>query len=222
MRLLVVDDDPRLRDYLGRGLREAGHECETAADGAEARAAVHGARFDLVLLDVMLPDEDGWTVLDDLRREGDDTPVIFVTARDAVAERVRGLEAGADDYLIKPFAFDELLARVTAVARRRQGAAMVRGALKIDPIDRHAELDGKRIELSPREFDLLVALARADGRTLSRPDLLRSVWGIEFDPGTNTVDVHVGRLRRRLGSAASCIQTVVGEGYRLLSGEPGR
>jgi DNA-binding response OmpR family regulator len=219
VRVLAVDDDPRLRETVRRGLEAAGHACTTAADGEGARQALQQGPFDVILLDVMMPEEDGWQWLDALRATGNSTPVIFVTARDAVSERVRGLEAGADDYLIKPFAFDELLARMAAVVRRHGASqSLVRGPLVLHPTTRLVELDGQRLELSPREFELLLALARARGHVVARPQLLREVWGIDFDPGTNTVDVHVARLRRRLGPrGAALLRTVVGEGYRLVA-----
>lgn len=217
MDILIIDDDPRLRDTLVRGLERAGHEARAVDGGSAARAALAERPAEMILLDVMMPDEEGWEVLAALRASGDRTPVIFVTARDGVDERVKGLEAGADDYIIKPFAFDELLARITAVARRHATAAR----LSIGPVELHpsilvAVVHDRRIELSPREFGLLSALVEARGETVERATLLRKVWGIEFDPGTNTVDVHVARLRRRLGPAdAGLIRTVVGHGYAL-------
>lgn len=219
MHILIVDDDPRLRDTLSRGLEHVGHDVRTAADGDEAERMLAAEPADLVLLDVMMPGRDGWQVLDDLRADGLETPVIFLTARDAVDERVRGLTAGADDYLSKPFAFEELAARIEAVARRREHLPTIEcGPFRIDPGRRIVTLDGRRLELAPREFDLLLALARAHGRALGREELLREVWGIDFDPGTNTVDVHVARLRRRLAPRGKeLIETEVGVGYRLTT-----
>ena len=217
MQVLIIDDDPRLRATLAKGLEAAGHSPLAASGGEEARRLLAQGPVDLILLDVMMPDEEGWETLSRLRATGDRTPVIFVTARDAVDERVRGLELGADDYLIKPFAFDELQARIHAVARRRsEGETLEYGPLRLRPSQLTVEVDGTRIELSPREFGLLAALVRAKGRTVGRPELLREVWGIEFEPGTNTVDVHVGRLRKRLGNVgAGLVKTVVGEGYAI-------
>jgi two-component system copper resistance phosphate regulon response regulator CusR len=217
MKILLVDDDPRLRDTLRRGLEHAGHEAVAAASADEAEAVLATQRFDLLLLDVMMPGRDGWELLEALRARGLDVPVIFLTARDAVEERVRGLSAGADDYLTKPFALEELVARIAAVTRRRSATtALVHGALKLDPQRRVAHFDGQRVELSPREFDLLSALARAGGRPLSRRELLAEVWGIEFEPQTNTIEVHIARLRRRLGTRGkNLVRTEVGKGYSL-------
>ncbi|MHC4892844.1 MAG: response regulator transcription factor [Planctomycetota bacterium] len=217
MDILIIDDDPRLRDTLVRGLERAGHDARAVDGGSTARAALAERPAEIILLDVMMPDEEGWEVLAALRASGDRTPVIFVTARDAVDERVKGLEAGADDYIIKPFAFDELLARITAVARRHATAAPLSiGPIELQPAQLVAVINGRRIELSPREFGLLSALVEARGETVERATLLRKVWGIDFDPGTNTVDVHVARLRRRLGPTnAGLIRTVVSHGYAL-------
>jgi two-component system copper resistance phosphate regulon response regulator CusR len=173
--------------------------------------------FDLILLDVMMPGRSGWDLLEELRGCGDATPVIFVTARHEVDERVRGLRLGADDYVIKPFDLAELLARIHAVLRRRGAPTLVQvGDLRIDLVRRNVEDAGRRIELSALEFSLLRALAEAKGRVLSRRELLRQVWDIDFETGTNAVDVQVARLRRKIGkSGPLLVQTVVGQGYRL-------
>ncbi len=220
MRLLIVDDDPKFRGYLSRGLIDSGMGCAEAAGGVEALALLDDPRadpFDLILLDVMMPGQSGWELLSELRGRGSSIPVIFVTARDAVEERVRGLRLGADDYVIKPFSFDELLARIDAVLRRREAReTLVVGELEIDLIGRRVELSEQPVDVSPKELDLLCALARARGRVLSRAELLEQVWGIAFEPGTNVVDVHVARLRRKLNARGSpLIETVIGEGYRL-------
>jgi two-component system copper resistance phosphate regulon response regulator CusR len=219
MRLLVVDDDPKFRGYISSGLRESGIDCAAAADPGEALSTLQNdARgFDLILLDVMMPAQSGWDLLSDLRELGRETPVIFVTARDAVEERVKGLRLGADDYVIKPFAFSELLARIEAVIRRRRSLAPIEVFdLKLDLARRQVRRGDRSIDLSPREFDLLLALVQAEGKVLSRSELLRQVWSIEFDPGTNVVDVHIGRLRRKIDRhGPPLIQTVRGEGYRL-------
>ncbi len=224
MRLLIVDDDPKFRTYISSGLQESGIETATAGDGEAALAVLAAEQrgFDLILLDVMMPVKTGWELLMEIRQQGRETPVIFVTARDSVDERVKGLRLGADDYVIKPFAFSELVARIEAVIRRRKSLAPIEFAdMKIDLAKRQVLHAGKHVDLSPREFDLLLALTRASGKVLTRADLLRDVWSIEFDPGTNVVDVHIGRLRRKLGRDGSpTIQTVRGEGYRLaLAGE---
>jgi DNA-binding response OmpR family regulator len=219
MRILVIDDDPKLRDYVRAGLTESGMQCETAADGEAAlRLLQEDARgFDLILLDVMLPARSGWDLLLQIRELGRETPVIFVTARDTVDERVRGLKLGADDYVIKPFAFSELLARIEVVLRRRKTLPPIEiRDVKLDLVSRAAYRNGHKIDLSPREFDLLLALVRSEGRTLTRADLLRDVWGFEREPETNLVDVHIGRLRRKLDRhGPSLIATVRGEGYRI-------
>ncbi len=224
MRLLVVDDDPKFRGYMQRGLVDCGYECRTAADAEEAERLLVGTDaepFDLILLDVMMPGRSGWELLDDLRRNGLSTPVIFLTARHAVEERVKGLRLGADDYVIKPFEFAELLARIEVVARRAGALAVLEaGPLRVDVAHRTVEYDGLRIEVSPREFELLHALLEADGRTLSRAELLERIWGIGFDPETNVVDVLVARVRRKLGPRGrGLVETVVGEGYRLRAPE---
>lgn len=219
MRVLVVDDDPKLRDYVHAGLIESGMQCETAADAEAAldilRNDIRG--FDVILLDVMLPAMTGWDLLEKIREIGRETPVVFVTARDTVEERVKGLKLGAEDYVIKPFAFSELVARMEVVVRRRKSLPPIEVRdVKLDLVSRAAYRNSHKIDLSPREFDLLLALVRAEGRTLTRADLLRDVWGFEREPETNLVDVHIGRLRRKLDRfGPSLISTVRGEGYRI-------
>jgi len=220
VNLLLVDDDPKFRSFMQKGLQESGLAVETADSGEQALSILEqrglGA-FDLLLLDVMLPKSSGWEVLERLRRLGDPTPVIFLTARSAVEERIKGLRLGADDYVIKPFEFSELLARIEVVRRRHEKpSALVVGSLRLDLERRAVECRGVRIEMSPREFDLLLVMARAKGQVLSRSKLLEAVWGMEFDPGTNVVNVLIARLRRRLDTwAPGLIRTVVGEGYVL-------
>ena len=222
-RLLVIDDDPKFLDYVSRGLRHSGLSCVTASSPDEALQILErpdDPGFDLLLLDVMMPSSSGWDLLEALRGRGLNTPTIFVTARDAVEERVKGLELGADDYIIKPFAFQELLARIQAVLRRHDAWPVLEHAsMRIDPAQRRVQRGDAWIELSQREFDLLLYLVRNRGRILSRKELLERVWGIDFDPGTNVVDVLVGRLRRRLDAhGPPWIVTVTGEGYRLAEG----
>lgn len=222
LKLLVVDDDAKLRGLMRRGLTESGFGCEVAADAEEAlRLLAQEGPFDLMLLDVLMPGRDGWQLLQDLRGAGDLTPVIFLTALHAVDERVRGLRLGADDYIIKPFELRELLARIEAVLRRRDSVPPLEvGDLSLDRAHRTVTRGGQRIEVSPREFEVLQALAEARGAVLSRAELLRRVWGIEFDPQTNVVEVAVARLRRKLGGAGRArIETVTGQGYRLRAGE---
>jgi DNA-binding response OmpR family regulator len=220
VRVLVVDDEPDVCQYMSTLLQKAGIESGVAVDGMQAieqlRAHPSGW-FGLILLDISMPRKSGWEFLDELRQAGDDVPVIFVSARDTPEERVRGLRLGADDYMVKPFMFDELLARMEAVLRRRRSLApLVVGELKLDLVRRKTERAGKVIDLSPREFDLLLALTKANGETLSRTQLLEQVWDIHFDPGTNLLDVHLGRLRKKLDRhGRPGIQTVRGAGYRL-------
>ena len=222
MRLLIVDDDPHFRSYVSQGLRESGHECDVAAGGAEALGLLgttSQSPFDLILLDVMMPDMSGWTFIEEIRRREQQVPVIFVTARDAVDERVKGLTLGASDYIIKPFAFAELLARMEAVLRTSQSQTPLRVAdLTIDRTRRSVQRNGRTVDLSPREFDLLIALARHPHAVLTRDKLLADVWGIAFDPGTNVVDVHIARLRRKLGEPA-LIHTAPRHGYSFLQPE---
>jgi two-component system copper resistance phosphate regulon response regulator CusR len=222
VQVLIVDDDPKFGTHLGEGLEAHGIGSRVTTSAAEALAAVHAPGSeppDLILLDVMMPERSGWEFLEELRANGHDTPVIFVTARRAVQDRVRGLHAGADDYILKPFEFDELLARIQAVLRRRAALPVIAlRDVRVDLRRRVVERSGRRVELSPREFDVLRVLVENRGRVVSREELLRNVWGIEFDPQTNVVDTVVARLRRRVDhSGEPLIQTVVGSGYRIRS-----
>lgn len=221
VHLLVVDDDPKFRQYLKAGLAGRGIECDCVPDGRAALALLKGEsapHYDLMLLDVMMPSVDGWKVLEELRADSNPIPTIFVSARDAVEERIKGLDLGADDYIIKPFELSELHARIQAVLRRREHIPeIIKGPLTISLTQRTVSSHGKLHELSAKEYDLLVALARADGRVLSRKSLLKSVWGIDFDPQTNLVDSFIARLRRRLHpEGARLIRTVRGKGYSLV------
>ncbi len=219
--VLVVDDDVKYLEYIARGLQESGLGCRAAQSGEQAlgllQEAGDDAPFDLILLDVMMPGMSGWQFLERIRDEGHDTPVVFLTARHEIDERVKGLELGADDYVIKPFAFRELLARISAVLRRHQPPSILEGeGLQLDLSRRTVEHGGRTLELSPKEVDLLRVLLQARGRVCTRQELLRTVWGIEFDPGTNVVDAQVARLRRKLERLGQgWIETVVGQGYRL-------
>jgi two-component system copper resistance phosphate regulon response regulator CusR len=219
MRILLVDDDPKYRATVADGLTQSGHACELAADAQEAWALLSRDQPlpDLVLLDVMMPGSSGWTLLERMREAAQDVPVIFVTARDAVEERVHGLGLGADDYVIKPFALSELMARIEAVLRRRNASETLSFAdLRLDPSRRRVWRGERQVDLSPREFDLLRSLIAHQGRTVTRPELLREAWGIAFDPETNVVDVHVRRLRAKLDRfGPELIETVRGKGYRL-------
>jgi two-component system OmpR family response regulator len=216
MRILLVDDDAKLARALTKGLRGHAYGVDVAedADGALMRAAVY--EYDVVLLDVMLPGGDGFAVCRALRERGVAAPVLMLTARDAVGDRIRGLDAGADDYLPKPFDFGELLARIRALLRRapagREPELRV-GALVIDPATHAVTLAGRNVELTAREFGVLEYLARHPGQVVSRTTLLEHVWDENFDGSTNVVDVYVGYLRRKL--QAPVIATVRGVGFRL-------
>jgi DNA-binding response OmpR family regulator len=215
MRLLVVEDEARIASFLVKGLSDQGYCVECVATGAAALERGRDPELDLLILDLGLPDMDGLEVLRELRKEGRWLPVIIVTARGEVEDRVEGLNIGADDYLTKPFAFDELLARVRARLRSHNGDLMYLevGGVRLDPRARRAEVAGEAVELTDREFALLEMLLQSPGRIVSRAQLLLQVWGLSFDPGTNIVDVYVGDLRRKVGETR--IETVGNGGYRF-------
>ena len=222
MRLLVVEDEPKLAQYLHKGLSENGHVVDVAADGIEGRRLATGGEYDLVLLDLMLPGIDGFGVLAALRAQPRYTPVLMLTARDKVEDRVQGLEKGADDYLVKPFAFSELLARVTALLRRGgvavAPATQLRlGDLEVDLVARRAVRSLQRLDLTAKEFNLLALLLRRRGQILSRTTLAEQVWDMNFDSDTNVVEVAVRRLRAKLDDPfpAKLLHTVRGMGYVL-------
>lgn len=215
MRALIVEDDARLGALLERVLSEEGYEptrCTTYADGM--RKAALG--FDVIVLDWMLPDGDGPAFCEELRRGNNYAPILMLTARGEVGDRVKGLRSGADDYLIKPFEVDELVARVDALVRRgAQLSRLVVGELVIDRLQRNCTLGGSLLELTVREYELLSRLASAGGSPVSRAALLRDVWRMSFDPGSGVLDVQVSRLRDKLGKFAARLETVRGIGYRL-------
>ncbi|HLL19249.1 MAG TPA: heavy metal response regulator transcription factor [Rubrivivax sp.] len=223
MRLLVVEDEPKLAQYLHKGLSENGHVVDVANDGIEGRRLATGGEYDLVLLDLMLPGVDGFGVLAAMRATGKGTPVLMLTARDKVEDRVRGLEQGADDYLVKPFAFSELLARVGALLRRgaTQGApsttTLSLADLQIDLLARKAQRAQQRLDLTAKEFNLLALLLRRRGQILSRTTLAEQVWDMNFDSDTNVVEVAVRRLRAKLDDPfpSKLLHTVRGMGYVL-------
>jgi DNA-binding response OmpR family regulator len=220
MRILVVDDEARILSFLARGLEAEGYTVERASDGATALRRLDDVRYDLVILDLLLPRIDGLTVLRELSRAKPELPVLILSARSDLRTKLRGFELGASDYLAKPFALDELLARVRVQLRRHANEAVPRtvqvGRLAIDVARRQAQLGGNVVDLSEREFRLLHHLATNAGEVLSRERLLAEVWGYHFDPGSNVVDVCVRRLRRKLGDEAP-IQTVRHAGYRLTT-----
>ncbi len=219
MHLLLIEDAPGIRSFLVTGLTEEGFQVSTASDLEQARQHLRADSFDLLIIDRMLPDGDGLDLIRELRRRNNPTPVLCLTARDQVNERVEGLRCGADDYLIKPFAFDELLARILAITRRGSvGEFFEVGQLRIDVLGHRVTQDGRPVELTQREFALLLALIRSAGRVVSRARLLEQVWDMQFDPGTNRVDVYVRYLRRKLGD--QLIKTVRGVGYMIAPSSP--
>jgi two-component system copper resistance phosphate regulon response regulator CusR len=219
MRILVIEDEPKAARYLQRGLGESGFVVDLSGDGEEGLALARMTDYDLLIVDVTLPGRDGWSVVAELRRRKN-TPVIFLTARDAVADRVRGLELGADDYLVKPFAFSELLARIRTVLRRgpvRQPVQLHVADLEIDLARQRATRAGQPIRLTSKEFALIALLARRPGEVLSRALIAEMVWGINFETDTNVVEVLVRRLRAKVDEpfATKLIHTERGRGYVL-------
>ena len=217
MRILIVEDEPKTAAYARKGLTEHGFVVDVAENGVDGRHLALSSDYDLVVLDVMLPGVDGWTVLRDLR-ERKQTPVLFLTARDGVSDKVKGLELGADDYLVKPFAFSELLARVRSVLRRGGKPAAERltvGDLEIDPRKRRVSRGDRKIDLTVKEFALLDCLVRNLGEVMSRTLIAEQVWDMNFDSDTNVVDVHIRRLRSKVDDrfARKLIHTVRGKGY---------
>lgn len=220
MRILVVEDEKKTAAYLQKGLAENGFVVDVCTHGIDGLHAALGSDYDLIILDVMLPGRDGWSIIKDLRQHDKQTPVLFLTARDAVPDRVKGLELGADDYLVKPFAFSELLARLRTVLRRgagRQPEVLRVGDLDIDVPRHRASRGGQRLDLTPKEFLLLALLARRKGEVLSRTLIAEQVWDMNFDSDTNVVDVHVRRLRAKVDDPfeKKLIHTVRGMGYVL-------
>ena len=220
MKILVVEDDPKVAGFIDHGLKEEGYVVDVAPDGDEATMMAHVNDYDVILLDVLLPKKSGFQVATELRREGRSTPILMLTSRDAVEDVVRGLDAGADDYLAKPFKFDELLARIRAL-RRRGGAERLEvlryGPIMLDRLHHVATVDDRRLDLTAKEFQLLEHFMLHPGEVVRRTTLLEKVWDMHFDPGSNVVDVHVGNLRRKLGRAGgeSLLETVRGVGFRL-------
>jgi two-component system, OmpR family, response regulator len=221
MKILLIEDDRSAAEYVAKGLRESGHCVDHAADGAEGLTLALGSAYDVIVADRMLPHMDGLAVVQALRAQGLTTPILILSALAKVDDRVRGLRAGGDDYLTKPFAFSELLARIEVLQRRGTGtepATRLRVAdLEMDLLSRKVTRGGRPVELTAREFRLLEYLIRHTGQVVTRTMLLESVWDLHFDPQTNVIDVHVSRLRQALdrGAAQPLIHTVRGSGYVL-------
>ncbi len=218
-RILIVEDEPGIASFLEKGLRAEGFTTMVVDDGDSAASIGRDEAFDLMILDLGLPGKDGREVLTEIRRRGEKMPVIILTARSGVQDTVSGLEGGADDYVTKPFSFQEILARVRVRLRDTPAAdttVLEAGGISLDLRTRRVEVDGSAIDLSAREFVLAETLMQHPGQVLSREQLLSRVWGYDFDPGSNVVDVYVGYLRKKLGSDR--IETVRGMGYRFVAG----
>jgi DNA-binding response OmpR family regulator len=214
--VLVLEDDPKVARFLERVLSEEGFAVDMCGRGVDAIAQAEGGLYDLIVLDWMVPETDGLSVCREVRRGGIGAPILMLTARGEVRERVLGLEAGADDYLVKPFEVDELVARVRALLRRTRGhATLACGDIEIDATARRAKIADATLDLTNREYALLLHLLHRADRVVKRSDLLAHVFGLQFDPGSNIVEVHVSRLRDKLGDRAWMIETVRGVGYRL-------
>lgn len=223
MKILVVEDDRKVAGFVEQGLKEEGYVVDLARDGDEATMLAHINDYDAVLLDVVLPKKNGFQIAAELRREGRNTPILMLTSRDAPEDVVRGLDAGADDYLSKPFRFDELLARIRAL-HRRGGAERLDvlryGAVTLDRLRHVASVNDRRLDLTPKEFQLLEFFLLHAEEVVRRTTLLEKVWDMHFDPESNVVDVHVGNLRRKLSHAAGepLLATIRGVGFSLRQG----
>jgi len=221
MKVLVIEDDPTTGDYIVGGLTEEGHVADLSRDGREGLIAAQTQDYDVIVLDRMLPGLDGMGVIRTLRAAGNPTPVLFLTALDGVGDRIEGLNAGGDDYLVKPFAFGELSARVAALARRPkprdEETELAVGDLRMDLLRRRVTRGGTEVDLLPREFALLEHLVRRKGRVQTRTMLLEAVWGLSFDPQTNVVETHISRLRSKIDKPfdTPLVETVRGSGYRV-------
>lgn len=224
MKILVIEDDRKVAGFIEQGLREEGYAVDIAPDGDEGTMLAHVYDYDVIILDVMMPKKSGLMVATELRREGRGTPILMLTARDTTEDVVRGLNAGADDYLTKPFKFDELLARVRALVRRggaTRTELLTYGPIELDRLKHKVLIAGKPLDLSPKEFHLLEHFLLRPEQVVRRTELLEKVWDMHFDPESNVVDVHVGNLRRKLRRLADTelIHTVRGVGFRLALSE---
>ncbi len=226
MRVLVIEDDADAAEYLAKGLRESGHGAEVAADGREGLLRAASEPFDALIVDRMLPGIDGLSLVQHLRATGHTMPVLFLSALGEVDDRVKGLRAGGDDYLVKPYAFSELLARIENLGRRQGTQPVATGLrvadLELDLLTRKVTRAGQVIDLQPREFQLLETLMRHPGQVMTRTMLLEKVWNYHFDPQTNVIDVHISRLRQKIdrGFERALIHTVRGAGYCLRESDP--
>lgn len=225
MKVLVVEDETRIAQFIEMGLREQGWMVDVQHRGDEAMAALESRVYDLVILDIMLPGRDGLSILRQLRESANPVPVILLTARNTLNERVEGLQVGADDYITKPFYVEELIARIQAVIRRSSGheqSLRQVGPLMLNLPRREVRINGREIEMTAREFNLLEYLTRSPGRVYTRTQILERVWDLHFDPSTNIVDVYIQRLRKKIGNEKdSLIETVRGVGYRIRTDAAG-
>lgn len=225
MKILIVEDDRTVADYINKGLKEAGHTPDLATDGKQGLVLATTEQYDVIILDRMLPFVDGITLLNTIRTAGDNTPAVILSAKNKVEDKVKGLRSGADDYMTKPFAFEELLARIEIVASRQSSATpalteIVLGELKLDLINRRVTRNDMVIDLQSKEFKLLEYLLKNKGKIVTRTMLLEKVWEYNFDPQTNVIDVHISRLRNKIdkGFSYPIIETIRGAGY--LVSEP--
>ena len=218
-RILIAEDEPRIAAFLEKGLQAAGFTTAVAKDGYEALLMAQSSDFDLLILDIGLPDKDGWMVLEELRGQGEQVPIIILTARDDVRDKVAGLEGGADDYVTKPFRFEELLARVrvqlrdSRLPKGNEEMVLKAGNIVLDLRSRSCRVGDRAVELSAREFILVETFVRHPKQVMSREQVLNHVWGYDYNPGSNIVDVYIGYLRKKLGN--NFVETVRGIGYRL-------
>ena len=220
MRILVAEDEKDMNRLISRALEKEGYGVDSCYDGEEAMEYLESADYDGAVLDIMMPKKDGYQIVKELRQKGDDTPVIFLTARDSIADRVKGLDLGADDYLIKPFDFDELLARIRVMTRRKTGqktSTMIIGDLIIDTASQQVSRGGRNIELSAREYAILKYMALNKGRVLSREQIEDHVWNFDYEVGSNVVDVYISYLRKKIdgSSEEKLIHTAWGRGWVL-------